>query len=144
MDIYPPSKQRPALLALLTALNASPKTLRRDDCGDWQILGTRGHIYAIPGTLTEPGREGFHIFIMGWSSRGWNAARSEIGKFASVTNDGDDEGALFLARLPTASEAEVIRKWCGIPKKRDVSDETLDRLRQFSFPAENCPAQEAS
>jgi hypothetical protein len=35
--------------------------------------------------------------------------------FTSLTNDGDDEGAFFLERLPTPDEAAAIRKWAGVP-----------------------------
>jgi hypothetical protein len=34
-----------------------------------------------------------------------------------LARDGDDEGSLFLDRLPTKAEAEIIRKWAGVAKK---------------------------
>jgi hypothetical protein len=36
---------------------------------------------------------------MGWSANGWNRAKRAL-SFAELTNDGDDEGALILDRLP--------------------------------------------
>jgi hypothetical protein len=42
--------------------------------------------------------------------------------FARLTNDGDDEGAVFLGRMPSKAEAEAIRRYCRILRKRDLSD----------------------
>ena len=50
--------------------------------------------------------------------------------FADLTNDGDHDGMLFLDRLPTADEAEVIRQYVGVAKKRVLSEE--ERARLFS------------
>jgi hypothetical protein len=43
-----------------------------------------------------------------WTARGWKAAKDVLP--GVVCNDGDDEGAIFLDRLPTAAEATAIRK----------------------------------
>jgi hypothetical protein len=113
------------------ALGSRNSALRRDECGDWQILGTHGHVYAVCGLVgAKPPKAGFQAFVMGWTARGWKAAKDALP--GVVCNDGDDEGALFLDRLPTAAEATAIRKWCGIAKKREVSDAERERLRQFS------------
>ena len=122
MDIFPPAKQRPALLALRDALGCRDNALRRDECGDWAIFGKRGHIYAVPGSLDR-----FQIFIAG-TAREWSYARKALKPFAALTNDGDDEGVLFLDRLPTAEEAETIRQYVGVAKKRVLSDEERERL----------------
>jgi hypothetical protein len=45
-DVFPPARQREALLALREALGARDNSLRRDECGDWAIFGKNGHIYA--------------------------------------------------------------------------------------------------
>ena len=95
-DTYPPDKQRPALLAFAEALKCRDNALRRDECGDWRIKGTHGHVYAVPGSLDRRRTPGFQIFVMAWSANGWNRARKAISTFADVTNDGDDEGALFV------------------------------------------------
>jgi hypothetical protein len=42
-----------------------------------------------------------------------------------------DEGILFLDRLPTPVEAEVIRHFVGIAKKRIVSDAERERLASY-------------
>src|SRR4029077_584757 len=117
---------RRTLLELAQIINCRDSALRRDECGDWRINGSKGHIYAVP--------EGFQIFVMGWSTNGWNRAKKAL-EFAKVTQDGDDEGGLILDRLPNEAEAALIRYWVKIPKKRDVSEETLALLRQFSFRA---------
>lgn len=66
---------------------------------------------------------------MGWTARGWNSAKGAL-SFAALTNDGDDEGALFLDRLPNADEAELLRHYLAIPKKRELDEATLARLRE--------------
>jgi hypothetical protein len=48
--------------------------------------------------------------------------------FAVVTQDGDDEGMLFLDRRPTEGEATILRRYLGIRKRRDLSDEERARL----------------
>ena len=62
-DLFPPARQRPALLALRDALGCRDAALRRDECGDWAIFGKRGHIYAVPGTLDRPKTPGFQIVV---------------------------------------------------------------------------------
>jgi hypothetical protein len=101
-DVFPPPKHRPALLEFAKALGSRDNALRRDECADWRIEGRRGHIYAVPGSLDRPHTLGFQIFVMGWTAKGWNLAKAAFKSFADLTNDGDDEGALFLDRLPTA------------------------------------------
>jgi hypothetical protein len=122
MDIYPPTVQRPALLKLAEILKSRDNALRRDECGDWTIFGKRGHIYAVPG--------GFQVFVMGWSAGGWTRAKAALTPFSQLTNDGDSEGAIIISRLPTFDEAEIIRHWVGIGKRRELSDEGLANLRQ--------------
>lgn len=114
MDLYPPNKQRAALKKLAAALNSSSTALRIDECGDPRINGSQGHFYAVPG--------GFQLFVMTETPRQWTAAKKALA-FASIWNDGDEEGSLILNRLPSASEAEVIRRYVGIRKRRSMSDE---------------------
>jgi hypothetical protein len=64
--------------------------------------------------------------------RAWTFARHAL-TFAKVINDGDEEGAFVMRRLPTADEAAFIRRYCGIPKRREVSEAELDRLRSVGF-----------
>jgi hypothetical protein len=121
-DIYPPTRQREALLKLIEALGCRDACLRRDECGDWAVLGKQGHIYAIPGTLDRPKAEGFQIYFRGApkfeepaDSKAWTWAKKWLKPFCEVTNDGD-------------TEAEIIRDKLGIPKKREVSEEERARL----------------
>jgi hypothetical protein len=53
-DLYPPVRQRPALVAFAEALGSASTALRRDDNGDWRVKGKLGFIYALsPTTPTE-------------------------------------------------------------------------------------------
>jgi hypothetical protein len=130
-DIHPPAKQRVALLGLVEALGCRDASLRKDECGDPRIVGKLGHIYAVPG--------GFQLYFRGapefeelTSSQSWTWGKKALA-FAKVTNDGDGEGMLFLDRLPTAAEAEIIRAKLVIAKKREVSEAELERLRSQGF-----------
>jgi hypothetical protein len=134
-DIHPPSIQRPALLAFARAIGSRDTALRRDECSDWRINGSRGHVYAVP--------EGFQIFVLGWSTNGWNRAKQAL-SFAALTNDGNDEGGFMLDRLPTKAEGEAIRKWCGIAKRAELSPERVAELRANGRKwAENRPQAES-
>jgi hypothetical protein len=42
-----PVAQRPCLLEFRQAIGAREASLRRDDCGDWAVSGTSGHVYAV-------------------------------------------------------------------------------------------------
>jgi hypothetical protein len=92
VDVSPAMKQRPALQRFAAALDSRASALRRDECGDWAIWGTNGHIYAVP--------EGFQLMIgcdfgyVRWTSaRGWESAKKRLG-FGKVTQDGDCEGSI--------------------------------------------------
>jgi hypothetical protein len=130
-DIFPPLKQRPALLAFAEACGTRADKLRRDECGEWAILGSNGHVYAVP--------EGYQLMIgcdfdnRKWSSaRGWESAKQRL-DFGKVTQDGDCEGSIVIDRLPTQAEAKEIRDILGIPKRVELSDEVLAAKRaQFS------------
>jgi hypothetical protein len=58
------------------------------------------------------------------SGTAWTYAKRAL-KFAEVSQDGDEEGILFMSRLPTAEEARAIRRYLGIPKKAELSEDTL-------------------
>lgn len=140
-DIFPPAKQRPALLALRETLGSRENALRRDECGDWRISGQHGWIYAVAGTLDQPDVEGFLLHYSGpeyiGSARGWGFAKRAFEAFGCVTTlDGDGEGIVFLDRLATVSEAETIRGKLGIAKKRVLSDEERERLISLGRPFE--------
>jgi hypothetical protein len=145
VDIHPPLRQREALLRFGKALGCRDNALRRDENGDWRIGGSKGHIYAVPGTLDERKVEGFQMFVTGCqTSRQWTAVKAAMKGFASLTNDGGDEGALFMGRLPTMGEAETIRRYCGVAKKRELGEEELARLRAFALETRFKPKLPAS
>jgi hypothetical protein len=133
-DIFPPTKQRPALLELAEALDSRPGALRRDECGDWAIFGRRGHIYAVPLIGPEEVARGVPITVgyqlvvgtdieheSGNCVRRWSTYKRL--SFCQVTQDGDEEGCLILDRLPTKAEGAIIRDVVGIPKARHLSEE---------------------
>jgi hypothetical protein len=112
-----------AMTRLLGALNASPSALRLDDCGAWHIRGNWGHIYSFGPIAAE---NGFLLVSMSGSARQWTADKRRF-EFCRVTQDGDDEGCLHLAGLPTPSQANAIRRSLGIRKALSLS--AIERLR---------------
>jgi hypothetical protein len=130
MDTYPPAVQWPALLLLGSALKSRKTALRRDECGDWRILGRHGHIYAVP-IAAAPSGAGYQLMVLpeAGSARGWTAAKQVL-NFARLTNDGDTEGAFILDRLPTQEEAARIRRVLGIAKRKELSPEHVQKLRE--------------
>ena len=106
-------------------------SLRRDECGDPAIIGSSGHVYAIIGTLDEPVRSGFWIFVSCDTPKGWTFAKRALA-FAELVNDGDEEGAFALNRFPSPVEAETIRRYASIPKKIEYSEGQLERRRQWA------------
>ncbi len=125
MDIYPPTVQRSALLKFAEALNSASNAFRRDECGDPRINGSRGHAYAA----LVGGKPGFQLYCICESKQAWTWAK-KLMTFAKVTQDGDEEGILFLDRLPTATEAEIIRSYLGIRPKPEVNAQEAERRRQ--------------
>ena len=102
--------------------NCARRALRRDECGDWRINGKSGHIYAIPG--------GFQLCCMYEGALAWTWAKKKM-PFAHVAQDGDAEGVLRMSRLPTRTEANAIRSYLGIAKRRVLSEGGLARLRSI-------------
>jgi hypothetical protein len=138
------------LEAMLTALDASLRALER--IGDWQIVGNNGHI------MTD-GR-GFVFYVStSESPRRWTGIKKRLG-FCRLTQDGDDEGCLYLERLPKADEAVLIREAIGIRKRRHLTPEALvaleraraaiktpfrgDSVRQNEVPATTLPESKAA
>ncbi len=113
----------------MAALGCSDTALRRDECGDPRINGKHGRVYAVCGAVAEPKRPGFMVYISCETKMTWTYAKRAL-SFAKLMNDGDDEGSFFLDRLPSRSEAEPIRAYCGIRKKADLSEEGLAQLRE--------------
>ena len=111
---------RAHLQALLVALDATPRALRRDDCGDWSIRGKAGHILA--------NGHSFLLFVATQESpRRWTNIKARL-RCCRVTLDGDDEGCLHLDRLPTPEEAGAIREALAIKRRRHLSPEAITTL----------------
>jgi hypothetical protein len=90
------------LEAMLTALDASRRALERR-CGDWQISGSDGHV------MTDS--RGFLFYVStGESPRRWTGIKKRLG-FCRLTQDGNDEGCLYLERLPKAEAASRCRPY---------------------------------
>jgi hypothetical protein len=102
--------ERAHLETLSRTLDATPRALRRDSCGDWAIKGKRGNVYADGS--------GFLIVISTDASiRRWANAKGKLA-FCRVAQDGDEEGCLHLDHLPTPAEADLIRNTLRIKRKR--------------------------
>jgi hypothetical protein len=120
-DRYPPAVQREALIPFAAALRSAATAFRRDQCGDPWISGARGHVHAVPG--------GFQLYCVCETKQAWTWAKKGLA-FAKASQDGDEEGMLFMDRLPTSDEAEIIRRYLGIRPKPEVSDQEAERRRQ--------------
>jgi hypothetical protein len=59
--------------------------------------------------------------------------RAKLATFATITQDGDDEGVARLHNLPAPEQAEVIREALGIRKRVAVTRTWRDRLRAIGF-----------
>jgi hypothetical protein len=132
MDIFPPAKQRPALLAFAEALDSRVSALRRDECSDWRINGKQGHIYATP--------EGFQLCyfarcgVTDWDGEGphiedYTRAKRYLA-FCCLSQDGTGEGIFFLDRIPNETEATAIRDVFGILRRVQYSEEQLAAMRE--------------
>jgi hypothetical protein len=128
-DIYPPVRQRPALLAFAEALSSASTALWRDDNGDWRIKGKLGFIYTVPGPLHELALEGFQLYCDRETKQPWTWAKKLL-CFCAVTQDGNTDGVLFLNRLPTPAEAETIRDLLGVAKRPVYGEEVMAQKRE--------------
>jgi hypothetical protein len=126
IDPCPPKFQRARLREFMAAIHAKKSSLLRDSCGDWAITGSQGCVYCAPG--------GFQLVITSMVARPrrWSNIKKAL-SFCELQNDGDDEGILFLDRLPTISEAGPIRQALGIHKHRDITPEQKDKLRAMGY-----------
>ena len=80
--------------ALLMALNAWDRALRRDEAGAWAISGKQGSIH------TWGNGKCWVLYVSCNSGQHWTWAKKKL-SFCSVTQDGDNEGCLRLRQLPT-------------------------------------------
>jgi hypothetical protein len=108
--------------ALLAALCAWDRALRRDECGAWRVSGKQGSIH------TWGDGRSWVLYVACRSERHWTATKARL-SFCTVTQDGDDEGCLRLHQLPTVAQATVIRDALGIRKRVEFGAEDLERRR---------------
>ena len=73
-------------------------------------------------------------YIVAHSAQSWTWAKKAL-SFATLAQDGDEEGILKMDRPPTVSEAEAIRRYVGVSKKPDFTERTLEQLREGKFMA---------
>jgi hypothetical protein len=124
-------KDREQLAGLLNLMNGWERALRRDECGDWLIEGTHGHVY-VDGA-------GFLACVFPGSTRGWNVAKAKLGRFRA-SQDGDQEGCIQV-REPTPAEAETLRQVIGVRRRRHLApaqrEAAIARLRLLRQNASN-------
>jgi hypothetical protein len=123
---------RDLLIALTASLCVSKGRLRRDPCGDWVTVGTRGHF------LTD-GISAF-AYVPAGTARRWEKAK-RILNFMAVTQDGDEEGILKLIETPTTAQAGAIRKLLGLRKASPLSHERRAALVSVGFSQAKPPVQ---
>ena len=116
---------RELLLRVIDSLHVSKSNLRRDPCGDWNIVGRCGHI-------STDGAGNLHIYLLLETKRRWEITKRNL-SFAAVTQDGDTEGVLKMSELPTAAEAAALRKALGLRKVSPLTEGQRTALRRFSF-----------
>jgi hypothetical protein len=109
--------------ALLVALGAWDRALRRDECGAWRIKGNHGHIY------TWGDCKSWVLYVACRSGQHWTWTKKRL-SFCEVTQDCDEEGCVRLHELPTAEQAVAIREALGIRKRMEIGAEQLERLRE--------------
>jgi hypothetical protein len=142
-DIYPPARQREALLKLVEALGCWDRALKRDERGaprpsastdtsmrSWErSTGPRARASRCISARSRPVRK------RGLVQEGAAVLRIDAGWWG--------KGLLFLDRLPTAKEAEVIRGKLGIRKRAQFDEETLTRKREAMRKARAITAPES-
>jgi hypothetical protein len=103
MDTYKSGAEaladKQAQQALLTAMAAAQRSLRKDECGAWRITGNSGHIYAWGDG------ESFALYIASGSAIKWTYDKKRL-SFCQVTQNGDDEGV-------TLPDAEACDRFWG-------------------------------
>jgi hypothetical protein len=113
----------PQLNALAEAMRAQ---VRRDKCGDTCITGRRGNVHADCSGLS--------VFISLARPSALERAISVLKPFSVVRQLGDAEPVLFIEKNAiSAPLARLLRSLLKIPKRREVSEATLQRLRRTGF-----------
>ena len=127
---------RADLAVFLNAVNGAKNALKRDECGDWIIIGTRGTIRACNGT--------FSVFVAGRSRRHWYFVKKALAGFCRITHDGDDEGVLRLTRLPAGEEIVRLRHVIGLRQTGPAPAISISSRLQGQINAGDAPAAEGA
>lgn len=114
------SEDKKYLKRLAQALDCSESRIKLDECGDWNIFGTRGKI----STETEF----WYLYTECDSVRKWNNTKKNL-PFMEVHQDGDSEGVLKLARMPFRDEARKVRKVIGVRPRSILTEEGREQLK---------------
>jgi hypothetical protein len=119
---------RELLLALTESLSVSQRRLHRDPCGDWIIVGSRGHVLSDGVNA--------YIYLPFETARRWERAKRLL-DFMAVVQDGDTEGVLRFDGMPTAEQAKVIRKLLGFRPRLELSEADRAALKnRFKTPSQ--------
>jgi hypothetical protein len=124
---------RELLLALTESLSVSQGRLHRDPCGDWVIVGTRGHI------LTDGINA--YAYLPFETARRWERVKRLL-DFMAVVQDGDTEGVLRFDGMPTPAQAEVLRQVLGLRKATPLTDERRAALISVGFAQAKTPVRD--
>jgi hypothetical protein len=108
------------LQGLSDALDTSHQRIRLDLCRDWNIQGTRGHIFTDAKL--------WYVFVAADSKRHWTAIKHKL-DFMVLSQDADDEGVLKLERMPTQAEAKTIRAVIGLRPRTHLTEEQRLELK---------------
>lgn len=109
---------------LLAALNAWDRALRRDECGAWTIMGSRGTIHTWGDGKT------WVLYVSCRSGQHWTYTKRNL-SFCQVMQDCWDEGCLRLRQLPTPDQATAIREDLGIRKRMELAPSDIERRRSL-------------
>jgi hypothetical protein len=123
---------RDLLISLAESLSVSPGRLRRDPCGDWIMVGRRGHM------LTDGVNA--YAYLPAGTARRWEKAKRVL-SFMVATQDGDAVGILRLDGMPSSTQAEAIRKAVGLRKVNPLTDAARASLSRTSFSRGKPPVQ---
>jgi hypothetical protein len=107
---------------LLAALNAWDRAPRRDECGAWTIMGSRGSICTWGDGKT------WVLYVRCRSGQHWTYTKGNL-FFCQVTQDCYGEACLRLHQLPTPKQATTIREDLGIRKRMELAPSDLERRR---------------
>ena len=118
------AEDRQYLKILSKSLDISEGRIKADEYGDWNIVGTRGHI-STEGDF-------WYLYTDSGSVRKWNITKGML-SFMEVHQDGDQEGVLKCARQPFRDEAMAVRKVIGVRPRTKLTEEQRANLLKHSY-----------